>query len=148
MIRRHADLTLYRDIFKSKDFIRVALGAALIPPALALDQTGLALIPEISPGDCLLVLSVLVNGLPIVLGAVRGLLKKRINVDELVSMALLACVINGNFLEAAVVSAIMVFGAWWKKPSATAPETPSRASSKSPRKRQWLKKTAGKSPSG
>lgn len=111
MIRRHADLTLYRDIFKSKDFIRVALGAALIPPALALDHTGLVLIPAISPGDLLLILSVLVNGLPIVLGAVRGLLKKRINVDELVSMALLACVINGNFLEAAVVSAIMVFGA-------------------------------------
>ena len=111
MIRRHADLTLYREIFKSKDFIRVALGASLIPMALALDHTHLMLTWAVPPAGLLLIFSILVNGLPIIRDAALGLLKKRINVDELVSIAILACVINGNFLEAAVVSAIMVFGA-------------------------------------
>ncbi len=37
-------------------------------------------------------------------------MKKKINVDELVSIAIIACVINRNYLEGAVVSAIMVIG--------------------------------------
>ena len=49
--------------------------------------------------------------MPIIIDAVKGLIHKEINVDELVSIAIIACVINGNYQEGAVVSAIMVVGA-------------------------------------
>lgn len=39
------------------------------------------------------------------------MIKRQINVDERVSIAIIACMINGNYLEAAIVSAIMVLGA-------------------------------------
>ena len=109
MIGRHSDLTVYKEIFKSSDFIKIAFGGMLIPITLG--------ISKISGNNssllisALLLISVAINGIPIVLEAIQGLIKKKINVDELVSIAIIACLINGNFLEAATVSFIMVFGA-------------------------------------
>ncbi len=54
--------------------------------------------------------SVAVNGLPIIWGAITGLLKKRVNVDELVSLAIIASLASGQFLAAAVVSFVMKIG--------------------------------------
>ena len=110
MIGRYADLTVYRQIFNSEDFLKVALGAGLIPAALVVGPMSVAVIPGIFLTDLLLAASIMVNGLPIVMEAVRGVLKKQVNVDELVSVAVVACVVTGNFLEAAVVSAIMKAG--------------------------------------
>ena len=111
MIGRHGNINVYQEIFKSSDFLRVAAGGLLIPLSLVLTRTGTLPLVNLSSSDLILLLSIAVNGLPIVIGAIKGMAKRRINVDELVTIAILACVINGNFLEGAVVSVIMVFGA-------------------------------------
>ncbi|MDC7222332.1 MAG: cation-translocating P-type ATPase [Spirochaetales bacterium] len=105
MIGRYSDLSLYREIFKSKDFFRVLGGVVLIPIALLVGREW-----EIA-SPILLIASLAINGFPIVKEAFLGLIKKQVNVDELVSIALVACLINGNYLEGAVVAAIMVAGA-------------------------------------
>lgn len=105
MVGRFSDLSTYKEIVKSKDFIRVFIGSILIPIALVLDGR----INYLREG--LLILSIIINGLPIVKEAFLGLIKKKVNVDELVSIAIAACLINGYYLEGAIVSAIMVIGA-------------------------------------
>ena len=111
MIGRHADLRVYRELFRSEDFVKVSFGAFLIPLSFVLPK--IQVVPSFDLGllDIVLLLSIAVNGLPIIVEAGKGVLKKEINVDELVSIAIIACVMNGNYLEGAVVSAIMVFGA-------------------------------------
>ena len=111
MIGRHAHLNIYRELFRSEDFLKVSLGVLLIPISFLLP--GMREIPSIhvTPQEIVLLLSITVNGLPIIGGALKGLLKKEINVDELVSIAIIACLLNGHYLEGAVVSAIMVLGA-------------------------------------
>lgn len=111
MIGRYGKLNVYREIFTSEDFIRVAAGGALIPLAFLFKPVQFTGIPHVTLTDLMLILSVAVNGLPIVAGAVKGIAGRRMNVDELVSIAIIACLINGNYLEGAIVSAIMVFGA-------------------------------------
>lgn len=105
MVGRFSDLSTYKEIVKSKDIIRVFIGSALIPIGLILNS-------HISYSrDVLLILSIIINGLPIVKEAVLGIIHKKVNVDELVSIAIIACVINFYFLEGAIVAAIMVVGA-------------------------------------
>ncbi len=113
LIGRHSNLDVYREIFNSGDFYKVAAGAFLIPIAIALNGVTLpgSMFQNMSVSIILLIISVLINGFPIIIDAVKGIINKEINVDELVSIAIIACLINGNFLEAAIVSAIMVFGA-------------------------------------
>ncbi|MBA3009655.1 MAG: cadmium-translocating P-type ATPase [Proteobacteria bacterium] len=108
MIGRYADLNVYQEIFKSDDFYRVMAGSALIPIALLLRSVAFS---YFSLMDVLLLISILINGVPIIFNAVKGVVDRQVNVDELVSIAVIACVINGNYLEAAIVSGIMVFGA-------------------------------------
>ncbi|MBW2240013.1 MAG: cation-translocating P-type ATPase, partial [Deltaproteobacteria bacterium] len=62
-------------------------------------------------GISLAIVSVTINGLPIIWGAVKGLMNRQVNVDELVSLAIIASMIQGEFLAAAVVSFVMTFGA-------------------------------------
>lgn len=112
MIGRYAKLNVYQEIFKSSDFYRVAGGAFLIPVALLMGLVSNAgLVASLSLKELVLIVSVVVNGLPIIKEAVKGAMAKEVNVDELVSIAIIACMLTGNYLEAAVVSAIMVAGA-------------------------------------
>lgn len=111
MIGRHGKLNVYKEIFSSEDFMKTAVGGALIPIAFLLKSIQIKSIPYISVMDMFLILSVIINGAPIIVEAVKGIAEKQMNVDELVSIAIIACLINGNFLEAAIVSAIMVTGA-------------------------------------
>lgn len=111
MIGRHADLSIYRELFRSEDFVKASLGAFLIPLSFILPKIQVVPSIDLSLLDIALLLSIAVNGLPIIVEAGRGILNKEINVDELVSIAIIACMINGNYLEGAVVSAIMIFGA-------------------------------------
>ncbi|WDP87496.1 MAG: cadmium-translocating P-type ATPase [Desulfobacter sp.] len=108
MIGRHSDLSVYKEIFKSSDFIKIATGGLLIPVALGISKISNTTMPFVI--TALLLASVAINGIPIVMEAIQGIMKKKINVDELVSIAIIACLANGNFLEAATVSFIMVFG--------------------------------------
>jgi Zn2+/Cd2+-exporting ATPase len=61
-------------------------------------------------GNALAIISVAINGTPIVWGAVKGLINREVNVDELVSLAIIASLIQGEYLTAAVVSFVMTFG--------------------------------------
>lgn len=111
MIRRHANLNVYQEIFRSKDFIRTLMGALLIPVAYLANGMYLQALPAVSVMHMILMISILINGVPIIIEAVKGIARRQVNVDELVSIAIIACIVTGNFLEAAVVSAIMVAGA-------------------------------------
>ncbi len=104
MIGRYSRLTQYGEIFTSAEFIRVFTGTLPILPGLLLHGS------HPVAGNVLYLLSLGINGLPIVWEAVRGLLRKEVNVDELVSIAIISCIASGYYLEGAVVSAIMVIG--------------------------------------
>ncbi len=105
MVGRFSDLSTYKEIVQSKDFIRVFIGVIFIPIGLVLDKY-INHSREVS-----LILSIIINGSPIVKEAIYGIIKKQVNVDELVSIAIIACLINAYYLEGAIVSAIMVIGA-------------------------------------
>ena len=59
--------------------------------------------------------SVSINGLSIIIGGIKGLVQGKLNVDELVSLAIIACLVRGEFLEAAFVSFVMMMGALIEK---------------------------------
>ena len=102
---------MYRELFRSRDFLRVLGGALLIPLAFSAPDAPIVSGAPVSVRGALLLLSIIVNGLPIVIEAVKGLWAREINVDELVSIAVIACVAAGEYFEGAVVAAIMVVGA-------------------------------------
>lgn len=64
--------------------------------------------PAVEAGAALLAAALC--GGPIILEALKGLWAREVNVDELVSLAILAAVVSGEFLTAATVSFIMVLG--------------------------------------
>ncbi|MFH1914099.1 MAG: cation-translocating P-type ATPase [Pseudomonadota bacterium] len=103
-------MQVYRELFRSEDFLKLFVGTVLIPTAFFFNDVMIPMLPALSWGSGLLIVSIAINGLPIVMEAGRGLLARKINVDELVSIAIVACLITGNYLEGAIVSAIMVFG--------------------------------------
>jgi len=108
MIGRFTHLGVYEELLQSRDFIKVGLGGLLALIGFLVEKFA----PEqmiVSQG--LILASVAINGLPVIVGAVKGLLEKRVNVDELLSLAIIACLFSGEFLTAAVVSGIMVLGA-------------------------------------
>ena len=132
MIGRFTHSGIYRDIASSDEFKRIAVVAVLVilsllltqgvhwPGGLALGRLlarlmgGLAFVPAdpaVLAADALALAALALSGLPIVWGALRGLLQRRANVDELVSLAIVASVWQGEFLAASVVSMIMVLGA-------------------------------------
>lgn len=111
MIGRNAEFHISHNLTRSRDFLRCLAGAALI--LLSLPCAGLAVpgLSRLSVQDVLLLLAIAINGLPIIVEAAQGLVKRELNVDELVGAAILACLITGAYMEGAIVSAIMVFGA-------------------------------------
>lgn len=132
MIGRFSQSGIYREIASSGEFRRIAVTAVLVilsflagqgvhwPGSMALGNLvqrvlgGLSFIPHdpaLLASHALSLAALSLTGLPIVWGAVRGLVRRRANVDELVSLAIVASVWQGEFLAAAVVSMIMVLGA-------------------------------------
>lgn len=132
MIGRFANSGIYRDIASSREFKRIAVVAVLVilsfliregvnwPGGLALGNLlervlgGMAFIPHdpaVLASHALALAALSLSGLPIVWEAAQGLMARRANVDELVSLAIVASVWQGEFLAAAVVSMIMVLGA-------------------------------------
>ena len=108
MIGRFANTGVYRDLLRSRDFYRVAFAGALALASYVVGKVEGAP-PWLSMTFALA--SVALNGLPIIWGAAIGLFQRRVNVDELVSLAIVASLIQGEVLTAAVVSFVMVFGA-------------------------------------
>ncbi|MEW6657312.1 MAG: cation-translocating P-type ATPase [Thermodesulfobacteriota bacterium] len=107
MIGRFANLGVYRHLLQSREFARVLLAGLLALASYLYDKVyGPGTIPHLM----LALTSVVLNGLPILWGAVTGLWRRQVNVDELVSLAIIASLVQGEFLTAAVVSFVMVMG--------------------------------------
>ncbi len=107
MIGRFARLGSYKELFDIKALLLCLLGGGLALAALA--AASWALSPAWLP-DGLALAALGINGLPIVWQAVKGLAERRVNVDELVSLAIVACVLQGELLTAAAVGFIMTLG--------------------------------------
>ena len=97
MIGRFSQLGVWRELSRSWDFKRIALAGALALASFLWDQ---AVGGDSIAANALALASVAINGVPIVWGAVRGMLQRKVNVDELVSLAIIASVIQGEFLAA------------------------------------------------
>jgi Cd2+/Zn2+-exporting ATPase len=107
MIGRFSHKQVYRELVRSREFYRIAVAGALALAGFLWERYGLA--PDWI-GTASALCSVALNAVPIVWGAVKGLAERRVNVDELVSLAIIASLIQGEFLAAAVVSFVMVLG--------------------------------------
>jgi len=107
MIGRFAHLGVYRELARSGEMYRIAVGGLLgLAGYLWNEGNG----SETVIGQALIVASLAINGLPIIWGALKGLLLRKVNVDELVSLAIIASLLQGELLTAVVVSFVMVLG--------------------------------------
>lgn len=106
MIGRFARLGAYRGLVARREIVVCVAGGAFALTAFVLQpESG-----RFGPAVLLGLAAVVLNGAPIIVGAVQGILDRRVNVDELVSLALLASLAQGEVLTAAVVSFIMTLG--------------------------------------
>ncbi|UNC93106.1 heavy metal translocating P-type ATPase [Candidatus Contubernalis alkaliaceticus] len=106
MIGRYTEVKKYKELLQKKEFYTISLGLLLIILSFLLGD-----IKTTFPLANLLALSaVTLLGGPIIVEAVRGLLRKEVNVDELVSLAIIASVLAGEYQAAAIVALIMVLG--------------------------------------
>jgi len=115
------DLTIlwnrYKKSLLSRHFAITALSGFLILASWLVGQ----LAPDKSwLSDTMAVAATLIGGFPIVAGAVRGLLSREINVDELVSIAIVGSLLGGEYLPAAIIAWIMLIGSFLEELTATA----------------------------
>ncbi|MHB1038207.1 MAG: heavy metal translocating P-type ATPase [Pirellulales bacterium] len=106
MIGRFAKTGVLADVSRKNLATVVVAAALLIAAAVAkyIVHTPEAVVIGLSLG------SLCLTGFPIIWGAVLGLLRLTTNVDELVSIAIIASMILGEWISAAVVAWIMVLG--------------------------------------
>jgi Cd2+/Zn2+-exporting ATPase len=108
MIGRFSRLGEYRELFGRREALQCLAGGAL---ALASHLCASQRLGPAWAATALAWASVALTGLPIVWGAAHGLLaERRVNVDELVALAITASIIQGEILTAAVVGFIMSLG--------------------------------------
>jgi Cd2+/Zn2+-exporting ATPase len=107
MIGRFSKLGVYQELLRLRDFYLAVSAAALALLSFIIDYGNDS---ASMVGNTLAIISVAINGAPIIWGAAKGLLNREVNVDELVSLAIIASLIQGEFLTAAVVSFVMTFG--------------------------------------
>ncbi len=105
MIGRYRNSGAYSRLLQMKEFVILALGAILILTGYILGRAQYPLYANLFA----LAAAVLMGG-PIVKEALQGLLHKKLNVDELVSLAMIASIAIGEYSSAAVVSLIMSAG--------------------------------------
>jgi len=107
MIGRFSKLGEYRELFQKREVLQCLTGGVLALSAFVWQSQGFA---PAWAGLALGLAAVALTGLPIVWGAVQGLLERRVNVDELVALAIIASLIQGEVVTAAVVGFIMALG--------------------------------------
>jgi Cd2+/Zn2+-exporting ATPase len=96
----------YKSVLASREFLITATTAVFVLTgaivglfkSAALAATILALI------------AVVVGGIPIIIGAVRGLIRREMNVDELVAIAIIVSVFFKEYLSAGFIAFMMSFG--------------------------------------
>ena len=107
MIGRFGQIGMCHELTQSRDMRRIGLGGLLGLAGYLWDGGNEA---QSLVGSGLVVVALIINGAPIVWGAAKGLAQRRVNVDELVSLALIASVLLGEYFTAVVVSLVMVLG--------------------------------------
>ena len=106
MIGRFAQPGKFRELLSIKEFYLTAAGTLLIAGSFILDKMNMNQLLS----TVLALTAVVILGGPIIWGALKGLWARQSNVDELVSLAILASVAIGEYLSASVVAFIMVLG--------------------------------------
>ncbi|HET7769529.1 MAG TPA: HAD-IC family P-type ATPase, partial [Chloroflexota bacterium] len=96
----------YREALTSSDFIFAALTLALTLVSWGLHLAGA---PE-SVVTVTGIAAALAGGIPIAYGALKGLIARELNVDELVTIAIVASIITGEYWGASLVAFMMLFG--------------------------------------
>ncbi|MFA6816724.1 MAG: cation-translocating P-type ATPase [Lentisphaeria bacterium] len=110
MLGRFAEKGVYKKLLLRSDFQKIASGGFLALLGwlfLFLGTVGW----QHYAGELFLFVSIALNGMPVIITALKGLWKKKVNVDELLALAIIACLVRGEFFTAAVVSGIMQLGA-------------------------------------
>lgn len=111
MIGRFARQGSFRELFNLKESYLAFIGGILILTGYTLGKAQPG-----SPWPAVLALTAAaVLGGPIVWEALKGLWARQSNVDELVSLAIIASVAVGEYLPAAVVAFIMILGSTLEK---------------------------------
>ncbi|MCG9966780.1 cadmium-translocating P-type ATPase [Pelotomaculum terephthalicicum JT] len=111
MIGRFAAPRQFRELLNLREFYLTFAGALLIAASFILEKSS----PEPILPALLALAALAVLGGPIIWGAATGLWARELNVDELVSLAMVASVMIGEYLSAAVVAFIMVLGSLLEK---------------------------------
>ena len=97
----------YGPLVRTSHFRTVAATGVLIIAAWLVSLVGVD-VPYLAEG--LALAAVGIGGLGIVWGALQGLRQRQVNVDELVSIAVIASVLAGEYLSAGLVVFMMIFG--------------------------------------
>ncbi len=97
----------YGPLARTSHFRTVAATGALILAAWIVSLAGVD-VPYLA--EILALAAVGIGGLGIVWGALQGLWQRQVNVDELVSIAVIASVLAGEYLSAGLVVFMMIFG--------------------------------------
>ncbi len=118
-------LAQYRAVWSSPDFITSAATILLITASWLTSLAGIGIGLPVDEASWLAAVAgsetdwlppalglagVAIGGAKIAVGAVRGLLERELNVDELVTIAIVAAVILGEYLSAGLVAFMMLFG--------------------------------------
>ncbi|MDP3878848.1 MAG: cation-translocating P-type ATPase [Dehalococcoidales bacterium] len=96
----------YQTVLTSQEFIITATTALLLLVSVSLDLAGTGYWVYTSVA----LAAVAVGGIPIIISAIKGLLQRQMNVDELVAIAIIASVIFEEYLSAGFVAFMMLFG--------------------------------------
>lgn len=102
MIGRYRDPGKYRQLLQLREFYTLAGGLFFMLLALIIEQ-------ELYRSIFAAAAAVVMGG-PIIYQAGRGIRNRELNVDELVSLAIIASFIIGEYLSAAIVTMIMTIG--------------------------------------
>ncbi len=118
-------LAQYRAVWSSPDFITSTATILLIAASWLTSLGGIGIGLPVDDTSWLAALAgsetdwlppalglagVAIGGAKIAVGAVRGLLERELNVDELVTIAIVAAVVLGEYLSAGLVAFMMLFG--------------------------------------
>jgi Zn2+/Cd2+-exporting ATPase len=96
----------YRSVLTSREFIITAVTAVFVLSSAIIGLfKSMAIIAMV-----LSLVAVAVGGIPIIIGAIRGLIHREMNVDELVAIAIIVSVIFKEYLSAGFVVFMMLFG--------------------------------------
>jgi Zn2+/Cd2+-exporting ATPase len=99
-------LKRYKSVLTSREFIITFTTAIFV-----LSSAIVGLFKSASLTATVLALAaVVIGGIPIIIGAIRGIIHRELNVDELVAIAIIVSVIFREYLSAGFVAFMMLFG--------------------------------------